>query len=139
MRLAVVGSRTGVTSKLVWKWLHKYYAEYGPNMTIVSGGAKGADSYAAEFAKAKGIACQVFKPDWDKHGRSAGFKRNHTIWDNADAGIAFWDGDSKGTAHSFEISRKQGKPLTIVLTHEQRVGGINPLDDLEYYSGPEPS
>ena len=119
MRLAVVGSRTGVSSKLVWRWLSKYFAEFGPDMTIVSGGAKGADSIAADFAKHKGLKCDVYLPDWDTHGRSAGFKRNHTIWDNADAGIAFWDGESRGTAHSFKIAKAQGKPLTIVLTHEQ--------------------
>jgi hypothetical protein len=56
----------------------------------------------------------VYLPEWDKYGKSAGFRRNTTIWNNADQGVAFWDGVSRGTAHSFDIAAAQNKPLQIV-------------------------
>lgn len=80
---------------------------------IVSGGAKGADTLGEIYAKDNGIKTLIFPADWDRYGKSAGFRRNVTIWDNADAGVAFWNGVSKGTAHSFKISEKQKKKLYV--------------------------
>ena len=60
-----------------------------------------------------GIPILVLPADWNKYGKGAGFIRNKDIWDNADFGVAFWDGESKGTAHSFNIARKQEKELFI--------------------------
>ena len=116
MRLAVVGSRKLTNYSKVKEVLNRYYTQYGSDLVIVSGGAAGADSMAEWFAKEHGLKTHIIKPDWNKHGKSAGFIRNQEIWDNADAGVAFWDGKSKGTAHSFKISAAQDKDLEIVLT-----------------------
>lgn len=127
LRLAVVGSRnfTGVAAfALLAAHLDRIQASAkGLELVIVSGGADGADSLAENWAHSRGCYVDIYKPDWKTHGRSAGFKRNTTIWANADAGIAFWDGESKGTQHSFGIAKRMGKPLTIVLTHDQMIGG----------------
>ena len=80
---------------------------------LVSGGAKGPDTIAREFAEEYGYKILEIFPDWDKHGRAAGFIRNKDIWDEAVAGVAFWDGVSKGTAHSFELAKKQNKPIFV--------------------------
>ncbi len=80
---------------------------------VVSGGAAGADRMAELWAEHHGIPIKVLPADWETHGKSAGFIRNNDIWDNADFGVAFWDGGSKGTAHSFNIARKQEKELFI--------------------------
>ena len=58
---------------------------------IVSGGAKGADTLGADYAKEMGIDLEVFYPDWDKFGNSAGYIRNELIVESSDAIIAFWD------------------------------------------------
>lgn len=81
---------------------------------FVSGGAIGADTFAEDYAKEIGKTTKVFKPDWKKHGKAAGYIRNKVIWDNADCGIAFWDGKSKGTSHSFKIAADSNKLLVIV-------------------------
>jgi RecJ-like exonuclease len=149
--LAVVGSRNVRNRVLVFEHLDVYRSEH-PDLAIVSGGAAGADTYAAEFAATYNIPLMVIKPDWDRYGRSAGFKRNHEIWDQADAGIAFWDGQSRGTAHSFDIAAKQGKPIEVVRTDQCNNCNVcgaridhrsvnicpdcDPRNDLEYYSGP---
>jgi hypothetical protein len=113
MRLAVIGSRNLTDYGLVTTVLDRYLAQY-PQLSIVSGGAIGADSLGARYAKEHGLECLVFLPDWKQYGKRAGFLRNTTIWDNADAGVAFWDGVSKGTAHSFQIAASQHKRLEVV-------------------------
>lgn len=79
--------------------------------TVVSGGAVGVDSTAAESAHTNGNKTLVFYPDWKRYGRSAGFRRNHDIIQNADIVWAFWDGQSRGTAHSMSLAKQYGKEL----------------------------
>jgi len=67
---------------------------------IVSGGARGADSLAERYANEYNIKTLIFKPDWDKYGKAAGFIRNSDIINNSDLVIAFWNGNSKGTLDS---------------------------------------
>lgn len=101
MKVAVVGSRSFTDYELLKKTLDELY----PNITrIVSGGAKGADSLSEQYAKEEGIPTQIFKPDWEKHGKAAGFIRNRDIVENSDMVIAFHDGQSKGTANSIELA-----------------------------------
>lgn len=57
-----------------------------------------------------------YLPDWDKYGKSAGFKRNTTIVEACDTLLAFWDGKSRGTQDSIAKAEKLGK-LTIVITY----------------------
>lgn len=112
MNLAIVGSRSFYDYELfeavVDSILEHYYID-----TIVSGGARGTDKLAERYASDKGYEIGVFEADWETYGRKAGFIRNSEIWENSDMGIAFWDGESKGTAHSFKIARSQGKDLLI--------------------------
>ena len=81
---------------------------------VVSGGARGCDSLARKYAKEYNIQLLEFIPEWEKYGKSAGFKRNELIISNADWVFAFWDGSSKGTKSSIDISRRLGKPLEII-------------------------
>ena len=80
----------------------------------MSGGAKGADSFAEAWAKERNIKVQIFLPDWEKHGKSAGYIRNGHIIAEADACIAFWDGESKGTKLSISLAEMKGIPLKII-------------------------
>ena len=114
MRLAVVGSRNCNDYDLVATTLAHYLDRYGKSLVIISGGAIGADKLAARFAKEHDLELIEYLPDWEKFGKAAGFKRNWLIWEEAEAGVAFWDGVSKGTAHSFRISKQQHKPLHVV-------------------------
>ena len=114
MRLAVIGSRGFDDYELLEKVLD--IIQRGNRLsfdTIVSGGANGADSLAERYAIKNDIKTDIYPADWNKHGKSAGYIRNVDIWDNSDFGVAFWDGESKGTAHSFKLSIKQNKTLFI--------------------------
>lgn len=64
---------------------------------IVSGAAKGADRLGMKYAKERGYDCMTFPAEWDKFGKSAGYRRNVQMADYADMLFAFWDGKSKGT------------------------------------------
>jgi hypothetical protein len=113
MKLVVIGSRGFNNYELLFQTLEKIN-ESGNIELIVSGGAAGADSLAERYAKERNIPILIIKPEWELYGKSAGFVRNEKLWDAATQGIAFWDGQSKGTAHSFQIAKKQNKPLTII-------------------------
>jgi predicted Rossmann fold nucleotide-binding protein DprA/Smf involved in DNA uptake len=80
---------------------------------IISGGARGADSLARKFAEENGIEITEILPRWDIHGKSAGFIRNEFIIEGADIVVAFWDGKSRGTAHSISLAREAGKDVYI--------------------------
>lgn len=112
MKLAVIGSTGFDNYDIMTVVIDELRNLYKIN-TIVSGGAKGADSLAEIYAKDHKLKLIVFPAQWDKYEKSAGFIRNNTIWDNSDLGVAFWDGSSKGTAHSFKISKKQQKKLYV--------------------------
>jgi hypothetical protein len=86
--------------------------------TVVSGGAKGADTFAEIYARERGLDVIIFKADWNRHGRRAGFLRNHDIVNECDRLVAFWSdsrgGKSTGTQHSIRLARDNDKP-TLVL------------------------
>jgi hypothetical protein len=108
MNLAVVGSREFDNYELLSKELDYIRTKKDITM-IVSGGAKGADLLARRYAEENGIELLVLEPDWERFGNIAGYLRNVEIWDNSDFGVAFWNGESKGTKHSFDIAKKQKK------------------------------
>jgi hypothetical protein len=76
---------------------------------VVSGGAKGVDTAGELWAALNGISVKRFIPDWDGHaGKRAGLVRNCRMAEYADALIAVWDGQSRGTAHMIEEARRRG-------------------------------
>ena len=83
-------------------------------VSIVSGMARGADALGYMFAHKNNVKVYEFHADWVKHGKGAGFMRNREMGDFADALLAFWDGDSKGTKHMIEYMKKLNKPVYLV-------------------------
>lgn len=118
MRLVVVGSRNYTDRAFVFQVLDMYKINTVEIDTIVSGGAAGPDTFAAEWADENGIQKHIILADWQTHGKSAGFIRNSDLWDNADEGVAFWDGKSKGTEHSFGLAKRQKKTLLVFSNRE---------------------
>ena len=45
--------------------------------------------------------------DWNKYGKSAGYKRNEEMANIADAALVIWDGESRGSKHMIDIAKKQ--------------------------------
>ena len=111
-RLAVVGSRGFTDYKVLSIVIGEIRCVYDVD-AIVSGGAKGADALARRYAWDNDIIVDEYLPDWEGLGKGAGFIRNKEIWDNSDFGVAFWDGSSKGTLHSFSLAKKQNKTIYV--------------------------
>lgn len=88
-------------------------------ISIVSGMAKGADALGYRFAKTHGVTCYEFPADWSV-GKNAGYVRNQRMGEFADGLLAFWDGQSKGTAHMIRIMREMGKPVHVVHYGERK-------------------
>ena len=111
MKIAVIGSRDFND----YVFLSESLKFLSSADTIISGGARGADSLAERYAKENQINFVVFPADWDKFGKSAGYRRNVDIITECDSVIAFWDGKSRGTKHSIDIAKKQNKHVLIHL------------------------
>jgi hypothetical protein len=88
------------------------FADVG--VSIVSGMARGADSLGVRFAKEHDVTLHMFPADWDKHGKSAGHRRNRKMGDAADGLLAFWDGKSKGTEGMIQYMKSLGKQVTVI-------------------------
>ncbi len=96
--------------------------KYLPKETteIVSGGARGIDTCAREYAVKNNIKLTEFLPEYEKYGRSAPLKRNLLIIDYADYVLAFWDGKSHGTKYVIDNCKKKNKPVRILVKTENQ-------------------
>ncbi len=117
MKLAIVGSRTFNDYEKMCEFIHDVlsHEEFCAIDTIVSGGARGADTLAEQYAAERGLETVVFPADWKTYGRRAGFIRNVDIIRECDICVAFWDGESHGTKHDIELCEEMEKPYHICL------------------------
>jgi hypothetical protein len=83
-------------------------------IVIISGTANGADKLGEKFANEFGYELRKFPADWERFGKSAGYKRNEQMADNADALVAFWDGISKGTSHMINIAKERNLLIRVI-------------------------
>ena len=108
MRVAVIGSRELLVDNL---------EDYLPEETteIISGGARGVDASAKDYALQHGLKLTEYLPEYARYGRAAPLKRNITIIENADLVLAFWDGASRGTKYVIDNCKKRNIPVKIYL------------------------
>lgn len=111
-RIIIAGSRNITDYEAVKKMLDIAITET-PNC-IISGGAKGVDSLAIRYADEKNYNLEVYKPDWDLHGKSAGIIRNKLMATKGTWLIAFWDGQSRGTKNMIEEANKNRLRVTTI-------------------------
>ena len=107
MILAIIGNRDCPAVDI------EAYLDEMPD-AIVSGGAKGVDTYAREFAEKKGIRLIEHLPDYAKYARVAPLVRNRLIIDDCDKVLAFWDGKSRGTKQTLDYAKTRNKYVKIV-------------------------
>ena len=81
---------------------------------IVSGNARGADTLGERYSKERGYKLTLFKADWDKYGKKAGYLRNKQMAEYADALIAFMEkGGTKGTQHMINLATEKGLKVRV--------------------------
>jgi predicted Rossmann fold nucleotide-binding protein DprA/Smf involved in DNA uptake len=116
-KIAVVGSRDFNDKERLFRILTK---NLNTISLIISGGARGADTLAVEWAQTYGVPYLVFpalwhKPDTGEYDRGAGMRRNRRIVEQADLIVAFHDGVSKGTLNTIETANSMQKTVRIFL------------------------
>ena len=108
MKAAIIGPRNhGLTYEQFDALVRKI--SFKQDTTIVSGGAKGIDSFAEEFARKNNIPTEIYKPDYSTYGRIAPIVRNNLIAESADMCIAFVNDTCKGTLYTIKKFEKLGK------------------------------
>ena len=110
MRLAIVGSRK-IKDIDLGEFLRDMNEQ--PDV-IISGGANGIDTLAAEYAVKNGIELIVIRPDYDKYGRAATHIRNRQIVEQSDAVLAIWGGESRGTLSTINSAKRLRKEIKVV-------------------------
>ena len=77
-------------------------------MRVVSGAARGADNLAAKWAHQRGVPCDEYPADWNRYGKSAGYRRNEQMLTEGDPHlvVAFPQGESRGTRQMMDIASK---------------------------------
>lgn len=110
MKVIIAGSRNLNDPKLVEKAIQK--AGYDLK-EIVSGGYKGIDTLAIEYALKNKINLYVIFAQWRLFGKRAGPIRNHQMAAYADALIAIWDGESYGTQDMIRSAKARGLCISV--------------------------
>lgn len=110
MKVIVAGSRTGFVARNVFEAIEESQFIV---TEIVSGHAQGVDKDGEYYAYCNSLPIKVFIPEWDTHGKKAGILRNKQMGNYADALVAVWDGNSKGTKHMIEYMQSLNKPVYV--------------------------
>lgn len=114
----IAGSRTFNDAKLLEETMDHLLANKD-KVLIISGGARGADTLAENYANKKGYKTLIMPAEWNKYGKSAGYRRNAKMHEALacfeDRGcVLFWDGKSKGTQHNIPLANEHSTPIRII-------------------------
>lgn len=87
------------------------YGNWLPAVTIISGGAKGVDDAALDWAMVNWTDYIEFTAEWETYGRAAGPIRNKKMIDDGqpDLVVAFPGG--RGTANMVSLARQYNIPV----------------------------
>jgi predicted double-glycine peptidase len=111
MKTIIAGSRTINSINQI----NKAIKESGFTITeVVSGTARGADLLGEVWANNNKVPIKRFPANWDKYGKSAGYRRNEEMANYADACIVVWDGESKGSKHMIDIAKNKNLKLFVL-------------------------
>ena len=118
MNVGIVGSRRWKSRSAVESLVNTFPAD----TTVVSGGARGVDSWAAEFARKRGLKVVEFLPDLPSNGSprweytKAYHARNRQIAEHSEVVYAFVAPDRKGgTENTIKYAKELGVPVNILL------------------------
>ena len=116
MKLIVAGGRDFTDTNRMIAELQKLVksGEITDSPELVCGMARGADMLAYSLWANNRMPIHNFPANWNKYGKSAGFRRNKEMGEFADAAVCFWDGNSRGTKHMIDIMNRLNKPVYVV-------------------------
>lgn len=112
MKLLVAGSRNLVNYDIIKKYIDESF-DSKHIKEIVSGHANGVDKLGELYALENNISIKLYKPDWKKDGKSAGFIRNAEMVKYADVAIFFIKDKSRGSTHCLNLWINTKKPYIL--------------------------
>ena len=107
--VAIAGGKDVTDPGAVFDRLDKVRAKYA-DMVLVHGGGPGVERIAAQWAEKNGVHQVVCKPDWDRHGRAAPFRRNDELLNLLPKGVIAFPG-SGITENLVDKARQLGIPV----------------------------
>lgn len=121
MIVLISGSREGFTYK---DFKEKLLSVTDPDKIteMVSGGARGVDTFARRFSSEFGLKFKCLEADWDNLGKKAGMVRNvemaeyvkaKTVGKEESIVVAFRNNHSSGTTHMIKSAQRLGLDLVI--------------------------
>lgn len=105
-RVIIAGSRSFANYEMLKANMNRLLQNISDEISIVCGTARGADRLGEKYAKENGFHVAYFPADWERHGKAAGYIRNREMAQNADALVAFWDGESRGTKSMIDLAKE---------------------------------
>lgn len=84
------------------------YGNYLYDVTIINGGAKGADQLAIDWAVINWTDLRTYKADWDTHGKRAGILRNIEMLEKEQPNLVIAFPGGRGTEHMVKIAKAAG-------------------------------
>lgn len=123
MRVLAFGSRDWPFPGIVTNHLSSYYIDtphVGPDpFKLITGGARGVDTIAEEWAEAMNVWSVVYKADWNQYGKSAGHIRNQQMIDeeNPTYFLGFILNNSKGSQDMLHRLQREGIPGEVVYAY----------------------
>ncbi len=107
--VAIAGGKDVQDAGAVIAMLDRTRAKHA-DMVLVHGGGPGVEKIAARWAERNGVHQVVCKPDWDRHGRAAPFRRNEELLNLLPKGVLAFPG-SGITENLVDRARQLGIPV----------------------------
>ena len=107
--VAIAGGKDVQDPAAVIAKLDQTRAKYA-DIVLVHGGGPGVERIAARWAERNGVDQVVCKPDWDRHGRAAPFRRNEELLQLLPKGVIAFPG-SGITENLVDRARQLGIPV----------------------------
>lgn len=85
------------------------------NIIIMSGHCYGTDLLGERYAVERKYGLEIYPAEWSRYGKRAGPLRNAQMAEAADALIAMWDGESRGTKSMIELAKEKGLAVRVKL------------------------
>jgi len=121
-KIAFTGGMDYADANQVWATLDLTFAKY-PDMVLLHGGSpKGAEKAAAAWADKRSVPQVVFKPDWQRHGKAAPFRRNDAMLEMAPKGVIVFPGNGIND-NLADKAKKLGIPVKDMRQSDARKGG----------------
>lgn len=114
MRVLVTGGRDYTEKEPIWLALD-YLHDRAAHLTLIQGGANGADEQARKWSWGReGVSLVTVPANWRKHGKSAGPLRNRAMLEQCKPQLVLAFPGGKGTASMVRIARAAGVPVVMV-------------------------